>query len=911
MKKFIVIFLAAVLAVLSGCRLGSDPGGSDDPIIKPDDPREFETKLVISGNDRIRDDDSANVLVKLTRTDKQTGKVEAIANAEITLSVDGNGGKLKAEKIRTSDYGEATTKFSADLGTRESVTYKITARYSIYSDEFSVLVSRNAEDIISGLLNFDSDGSYRLDADGVSSLGLTATLKDDNGVLIPGQKINFKTTANDGTAEGGALTVGSATTNDKGQAKTEIISARRNALVTVTASLDSDPSVNKTCVIEFNGMSIFLNNNENKSSIRPDGTDTIMFTATLLDAAKREVYNAAVDFVSLSPNNLIIGTKSTSTDSRGEAWVKLTAKNVVDKTLDTLVAFGAGVRCSIEVNYSSRNIKIDTAGFNNSYAVNPKSEKDKETQKYYTEALITFLEPDNATRIPDADISISVSAGGIVQGGSVLSNITRKTDAQGQFGVKILNPEFSGNFQINVKAKKGKEITDTTCIIPIKAGELYRLKLEASPDVITVGSDKARLTVTAYDSSGNLVNDGEKITFSLVGGTGGAGRLESFSAATKDGQASVNLSSEAIESDLEGLRIVACSENCVKMSDTVTVTVINAVKNVRLTNDIGRGITANLGTYRFPLEVLATTVNGYAVPETPVTFGVRIVGWTILKRVATLANNGKTIIYGAQGVTLSFNDYNFNYIHDFGEGGGGYPLYRGEQVAQFPLDTSFNYGPKFADINGNGVRDYITSDGKISNEGYEPPEPWWLEDDIVKDSITLTGGIGGEERPTFQYTTYDGPIHRLLPSQGRSICYVDYNRSSIVQKFDVCEPLLIPGTFYIDENSNDDSELIKYYNAAPYNGNYKDIDWNSNGKREPEEGLNAVSVGSTKTTKDGLASTDLIYAKNQAWVLGVEVWAEVKGIRSNVIRFNPLPILDGDKSDIEKLIFSGKENLWR
>jgi hypothetical protein len=93
-------------------------------------------------------------------------------------------------------------------------------------------------------------------------------------------------------------------------------------------------------------------------------------------------------------------------------------------------------------------------------------------------------------------------------------------------------------------------------------------------------------------------------------------------------------------------------------------------------------------------------------------------------------------------------------------------------------------------------------------------------------------------------------------------------------------------------------------------GNYKDIDWNDNGRPEPHETENAVVVKKTVTTVNGVVTNDLTYGQTDAWRLCVEVWAEVRGVKSNSIIFSPLPIAESDVDYIMQFIWGGKGNLW-
>jgi hypothetical protein len=216
-------------------------------------------------------------------------------------------------------------------------------------------------------------------------------------------------------------------------------------------------------------------------------------------------------------------------------------------------------------------------------------------------------------------------------------------------------------------------------------------------------------------------------------------------------------------------------------------------------------------------------------------------------------------------------------------------------------DMSFKPCPRFADINGNGRRDYMDSTGTIFNEGYEFPEPWYLPTDLKVDFSEIKG---------LKKTTW--PIHKTFTkgnggvvNYGDPIYYIDYNGND---KFDISEPLYVPGSNYIDMNSITTASLTAYRASAPYNGNYKDIDWNDDGKPQPSESGNAIIMKEKMYTKDGGVVNNLTYMQVDARRLCIEVWAEVKGVKSEVRRYAPLPIGKNDVQDWNP--FDGKGNLW-
>lgn len=873
MKNLVFVFFAMVLLVFSGCRIGDDPttpvgnGGGGSGVYK----LTFTTPdaVVLSGS-------TAYVTAVLTKDSTN------VKDAEIEFLFLGVSeyAKLEPAKNLTSEKGEAYSVFSADLPDGiENRSYSIIAKHSSGAADTAKVTVTSEPTEIRALMKLTATPA-RINADGTSNSVVTAILTDTNGISYAGQKINFKTTS-------GRIILTQPSTNDNGEAKISLISVPRNVTALVQAQLDSDPTITANCEVEFIGVSLKLS--KDKESIIPDGKDTVTITAKLLDAGQNPIVKETVRFQTLDTTFKII-SKDSVTNTAGEAKAKLVGKGI-DKSFEKLVAAAAGANDTITVNYSSKFIKVDTSGFSNNYTVS------NEGTQNLTKLKITYFESDKTTPISGAEFTVSVNRGGILTGTNVSSFVTLKPSST-SFELTLVNPTIAGNMEVKVIANKDGDTTSRTEIVYIKSGKLYSLTVKATPEVISIGGEAAKVTAVAKDSSGNFCA-GEMIYFKQIKGPGGAGQLASASATTNEfGEATVDFVSGNNESDQKGVQIIATAAalgsdgNPIPSKDTAVITIASTVAKVNLTENISK-IIKGTATYSKELEVLVQDINGNPVPDgMPVVFSARVIGWTIWQRDANVTSDGKTYSVGNISRILRFDDYNFNYIRDKEEGSAtGYPLARGEQIAMFAQDTSFRPDKKFWDINGNGVRDYMTSDGTIKNLGYYSPEPWWYESELVAKAHSPIADI-------------KGLTQGIYPPTGEIVYFLDYNGNGIL---DISEPLMT-ATGGIDISSITDAALSSYYNNSPDGGRYKDTDWNNNGKPEPAEKENAVVITRTLTTIGGKVSNMLTYAQSDAWRLCVEVWAEVKGIKSNSIKYEPLPIVEEDVKYFNP--FQGKDNLW-
>ena len=874
MRNLIFVFLALGLFVLSGCRIGSDP---TTPVQRGDGDYdlEFITPSVV-----IPSGDTVPLIVKLTKTNGTN--VSNVSNAEIEFSFYGPSeyAKLIRTSSITTEIGQTYTEFFAELPQGvESRSYSIIARYSsVVADTLEINVTKDLVPV-NRLISL-SASAFSIKADGVSQVDIIATVVDSSGNSIANDKVFFSTTS------GRIITPQPVITTVEGTAKINLVSVQRNDTAKVTARLESSSSVFASIPIEFTGMNLTSTTN-GKSSLIPNEKDTIKVTSTLRDAAGKTVFGEQINFVSLDPTYLEVVSKDNLTDIRGEASAFLVGKKT-GKLNDTLVISSARVKDTVVINYSSKIIKVDTISGN--FTVN--SEKTA-SNPYLTTLKITYFDNDGITPIKGAALRISVDGGSIVSG-TAPNFILTNTDDNGSFLLTIVNPTSSGDLNISIVAStSNREVSDYVHTIYISAGALFRLTIGTDKPVITINGDVANITATAYDASGNLCA-GEEIFFVKLAGPGDANFVMSSAKTDKSGEAKVSFRSGKTTSDQGGVRIMANSLSGVEADTAVKITIVDAIANVYLSR--ANEVTKSSAVYELPLSAIVSTSNQDTTADgIPITFSARITGIVFWQRTPVISLDKKTYSVGRSYAIRRVNDYNYNYIWDMGEGGNGYPLYRGEQIAEFPLDMSFEPASPFWDINGNGIRDtlILDTDGyryPDYDAGMDFPEPWWTAAEVVLAApeyrgLSVTLWTGGKIKK------WEGNTWVTLDN-GQTVYYLDYNQN---KSLDLIEP-------WQDPSAANKSARRKGPGILDF-----DIDWNGDGIPDP---LPTVSVNVQRTvyTKAGKADNRLLYGLNQAWRYCVEVWAEVNGIKSNVIKLDPLPIVTSDVQYFYE--FEGKGNLW-
>lgn len=784
--------LITVLFLLSGlfvCTINDDNG---NPAITGKINQTEIMRITIQPFSALKNKDTLSITVTVW---KDTANPTKISNANVTVTVD--KGWLSAGTITTDNNGQATVRFSDSLAAgNEEETRQITFTSGNARETAKITISTKTTTLQKRFLTI-SAFPYVINADGMSSSLVSLKVKDTNFNPIVGEDIVFSTSAGDVTGKG--------KTDASGIATAKLTSEKRNQIAVVTARLVKDTAQKITVKVEFSG--IVLTSTVSAKSIVPNGVDPCTVTVVLQDAASNPIYGELVSFKVKQGSTAALAAFDSITDTRGQARCRVTGRGSV---ADTVFIEAAGARANAVINYSSNSIRIETSG--TTFIANGIDS---------TLIAITYLSSDQVTPIPNATAKISITSGLI---DTQFFNKVATTDASGQIRFYLKNPDFATTAIISVLITSGTTTTTASKSIYFRANIIAKIVLSGTPEVISAGGDRATLNAVAYDMKGNLVR-GELIAFQLASGPGAGEKLDPPTAMTNEsGIAVTQLISGNEMSQQQDVKVIAADFAGVQ-SNVVKFTIANKVAHVTITKQVADIIKNADGTYGHNCAALVTDINNNPVPDsTEVTFSLQITGYVIYNRVHAsfdTASKKFTIIY--EPVVLPFDDYNNNYIADPGEGTGGYPLRRGEDVVFSPGDTSFEPGPPFWDYNCNGRRDYDPS-----FNGYEPPEPsaW-----------------------------HNGILYIL-----------DYNGNG---DLDTAEPL-------VDSTISDAKYKSMCKNWIEKYG-YPDLDWNRNGIADPK--TTAVIKKNVKTT-GGKAANMVVYGQTDALRIRVKIWAECKGVVS-------------------------------
>lgn len=672
-------------------------------------------------------------------------------------------------------------------------------------------------------------------ADGVSKAPVEVFIKNKSGNPIIGDFISFTTTAGTITAE--------SETDENGRAIAYLTSDRRNITATVVATLVSDMSMTQSTEIAFKGVEITAA--ANPPSIRSNGDDTTTILLSLVDAAKIPIVGERFN-ISKQKEETTITITDTVTDNNGEARCKITGTG---SGRDTLQVSAAGAMTSVIINYSSNILVIKTAP--NQAVVADSSDS--------TLFIVTYLEGDRRTPIPNATVDLSATVGTM---GEIFAQ-TFTSDADGEVTFYLRNPHFAVTATIFGLARSGDEITTGSLDVYFKANIVRKINISGTPEVITINGGRAKIEAIAFDSLDNRVKDA-RISFNLVNGPSGGEYLDPpVSITGDDGKAYTYLVSGKTPSMHRQVWITAGTFSSVK-SDTVKFTIAGPPHYINIGTNVIKGENPNDGTFLLPCAAIVTDVNNNPVADgTEVTFSLKVSGYVTYHLYANWSDdfaNTDWYCYWYVDTTievLPFEDFNDNYHLDPGEDRNRDGVAnRGEDING---DGKFTAGPAFEDINQDGRR---------------------------------------------QYNIYS-PIETRRTC-GNELWFADINANSA---WDPIEPLANPeylaaytrlqndsclwyNTLYDAQDSTDFATITRldslYRAQGEAQGGY-DIDaWPYNGIADPQT---AVSITRTVTTKGGKALNKILYGQSDANRIEVMIWAESQGVVTETPEKIILPII--------------------
>jgi len=417
--------------------------------------------------------------------------------------------------------------------------------------------------------------SPQLPSDGASPATISALVRDNNNNFVEGASVVF-------SADSGALTVLSSTTDASGRAEAELATAGdpTNRDITVGATTGG---LNSTLVISVTGTTLVLTGPNNVVF-----GDTATYTVSLRDSGGAGIPGRTVDVSSSGGNTL--SSNSLVTNSQGEATFQLTA---TVSGVDTLAATALGLTATLDATIS-----------NDSFA---------------------FLAPAADTEINlnvDETITVEWLINGVPQAGTVNFASTRGTlsaasaplDVNGRATVTI-NSSNSGPAVISASVAGGPS---TQRPVEFVATTAAKIDLQASSFTVGPGEDST-ITATVRDVNDNLVKN-KVVTFVLDDVTGGSISVGA-GVTNSSGQATTVYTAGQTTSAVGGVLITGVVQDTPTVTDQVALTV--AQREVFISIGTGNQISEpNTATYLKEFAVQVTDSQGVGVDGAEVQMSV-------------------------------------------------------------------------------------------------------------------------------------------------------------------------------------------------------------------------------------------------------------------------------------------------
>ena len=434
-------------------------------------------------------------------------------------------------------------------------------------------------------------------ADGVSSSAIEATLTDGTGQPVtPGIQVTFTTTL--GTFKNGSQTYTVATQDTTGKISASLVAGITlgNALVKATAN-----GVTQSVYVTFtdkggNPFSIALG--ADPTSIPADGSSSSIITATLKDRLGNPINPGTSVTFSTSLGTFTNGAKTitaTTPDSTGIVRVSLIAGTTAGSAEVTATA--TGVTQTIYVTFGGAVGSI-------TLTANPTSIPADGSSSSTITATLTDAAGQPVT--PGTSITFSTNLGTFSGGGTTITAAT--PDDTGMVSVSLISATTAGS--ATVTATSGGVQQSVT--VTFSGSVVGSITVTANPNTLPAdGTSTSRIRADVKDAQGNLVPDGESISFVVMTGTG---TLSASSSSTVGGFAEVTYTASKI-GGTETIR--AMSGN--NVSNTVDITLTGStVGSVQVTAD-PTSISAD-GKSTSAITATVKTADYQVVPDVDVVF---------------------------------------------------------------------------------------------------------------------------------------------------------------------------------------------------------------------------------------------------------------------------------------------------
>jgi len=408
---------------------------------------------------------------------------------------------------------------------------------------------------------------------GIDAVTVTATVKDENNVLVEGANVTFSSSGGDLSVDPSqSQTDSSGTASAQLGAGTDETDARER-MITVTAEVEAD-GAQAQLDLPVAGTSLAISGPE---TVRAGETGD--FTATLTDSDGAGIPN--IDLSATTDSGATVSPASGTTDAQGK--VTFSVDGTTAAATDKLTINGLGETASTEFSIASEVFNVKTPDKDAELGVNQ-------------DHTVTVHWADSGGPVVGSTVNFNLSRGSFTAGSQAV------TDANGDASVTIRSASAglatvtasAGALQVD---RRFRFVGTTPADIAVKSG---------SSEIATGG--QTTITATVTDANGNPVAD-KYVEFALTQDPSQGGLSTTADRTGADGKAETVFTAGSEISGTDGVEITAQVREDTSINESTLLTVSGTALRVSL----GTGnalVQASSTEYSMPWSLVVTNSTG-------------------------------------------------------------------------------------------------------------------------------------------------------------------------------------------------------------------------------------------------------------------------------------------------------------
>lgn len=584
------------------CTIRDDNG---EPGISGPDKIEETTKPVLyvsAESTYVRLKDTIAILVRVFSDSSKSNPVSPLKNVRLQASA--NYGRFVTETQYSDENGRAQFLFTDSVSRRVEITIQANGVNQTLRLEVT-----NTPDKVQKLIEAIPQRSI-ISAGGFDSTTIIVQVMNYNHNPIVGELVQFITTSGIIVGDGSNKeNSGQSRTDQFGTARATLKSSSFNDIAYISAYLLSDQSLSCETEVEFRGISLSLQADQNNLIIG----DTAIITARLTNAEENAIEKAAVFFTlqSAGQSNLQILSADSVTRENGIAMARIKA---IRNGISFVQVKAAGTEALLQLNVSSLKLRVD---------LNKISLQTQQSDSAILTATFT-----NGTGTPLASRTITLKKYFKTDNNRDTSaTISSTTDASGKCSFTIHSLPYEGKMRLEIIAfdkTEGYASADTS----IMFFTTRIMTIRAQGSIPADGASKCPVIVTIKNKNGNPLV-GDKINFTTT-----AGMITAVAETDEEGKAVAYLTSDR-------RNIIATITATLQSDPTKKQTTEVAFNGIKLLAAINPPNISSDGKDTASLQVLLTDAAGSSISGERINFSKQ---------------NAATIIIGADTITSNVGE---------------------------------------------------------------------------------------------------------------------------------------------------------------------------------------------------------------------------------------------------------------